>query len=248
MSPYTLHTFAQRPERADEADKLCGQAWPEFMLHDPVARNWNSLMEDFAEYQFFLCDEHDAIVAIGNSIPVTWDGKVENLPRRGWDAIFELGLHNLKRGIPPTALSALQAVVVGGQKGRGLSREVICGMREIARQRGFPFLIAPVRPNLKHHYPLTPMENYIHWAQADGLPFDAWLRVHRRLGATIAKVAPHSMRISGSVAQWQNWTGMTFPASGRYIIPGALNPITVSIEKDRAVYIEPNVWMVHTIS
>jgi hypothetical protein len=104
-----------------------------------------------------------------------------------------------------------------------------------------------VRPNLKHRYPLIPIETYIRWSQADGLPFDPWLRVHWRLGAHMAKVAPRSMRITGSLAEWQNWTGMAFPESGRYVIPGALNPITVNFEKDRATYIEPNVWMVHKV-
>jgi hypothetical protein len=40
---------------------------------------------------------------------------------------------------------------------------------------------------------------------------------------------------------------MKFPQSGQYHIPGALNPMQMDIEKDEGVYIEPNVWMVHTI-
>jgi hypothetical protein len=40
---------------------------------------------------------------------------------------------------------------------------------------------------------------------------------------------------------------MKFPQSGEYIIPGALNPIEMNIEKDEGLYIEPNVWIVHEV-
>jgi hypothetical protein len=38
-------------------------------------------------------------------------------------------------------------------------------MREIGRAHGLDTLIAPVRPNLKHRYPLTPIESYMQWAE-----------------------------------------------------------------------------------
>ncbi len=249
MSNYTRYTFAERPDRAEEADALCPTVWPEFMLQDLVANsNWGYLTDEFAAFQFFLCDESDAIVAVGNSIPVTWDGSPETLPNRGWDAVFEQGVANLLKGIAPTVLSALQAVVVSGQQGKGLSAEVIRGMQEIAAQHGLGALIAPVRPSKKSDYPLTPMERYIRWARPDGLPFDPWLRVHHRMGAKTIKVAHRSMKIPGSLADWESWTGMRFPESGKYIVPGALNPVTMNLEKNLGVYIEPNVWMVHEIS
>jgi hypothetical protein len=39
---------------------------------------------------------------------------------------------------------------------------------------------------------------------------------------------------------------MKFPQSGQYVVKGALNPITMDVEKDRGIYVEPNVWLVHT--
>jgi len=248
MIEFMLHTFAERPERAVEADSLCGPAWPEFMRHDPVSNNWHHLMGAFADCQFFLCDASNAIVAVGNSIPLTWDGDRGSLPDRGWDAAFERGIANRKRGIRPDTLAALQAVVVGERTGRGLGAAIVRGMLALTRRRGFRFLIAPVRPSLKHLYPLMPMAAYARWMRADGLPFDPWLRVHQRLGASIAKIAPRSMRIPGTLAEWRSWTGMEFPVSGRYTVPGALNPVTVNVGRDRAVYVEPNVWLVHEMA
>jgi len=245
---YRLCTFADYPDRAEEADDLCPLAWPEFMLQDPVAdRYWGYLMNEFAAYQLFLCDSEDRIVAVGNTIPVRWDGSWETLPNRGWDAVFEQGVADLHAGRLPNVLSALQAVVVADHKGKGISVIIIQGMRQIAQEHNLTHLIAPVRPSLKHCYPLISMKRYIGWRVAEGLPFDPWLRVHSRLGARIVKIAPRSMRISGNIADWERWAKMSFPQSGKYIVPGALNPVTINCEKDIGTYIEPNVWMVHKV-
>lgn len=56
------------------------------------------------------------------------------------------------------------------------------------------------------------------------------------------------MTIPGSLAQWEQWTGLRFPDSGPYIALGALNPVLFDIEADRGVYVETNVWMVHELA
>jgi hypothetical protein len=118
-------------------------------------------------------------------------------------------------------------------------------MGEIGRAHGLDTLIAPVRPTLKHLSPLTPMERYIAWRRPDGMLFDPWLRTHERLGADIVKVASESTTVTGTVAEWEEWTEMTFPESGTYVVSGALVPIEIDREQDEGVYVEPNVWMVH---
>jgi hypothetical protein len=122
---------------------------------------------------------------------------------------------------------------------------VLRAMKEAAARSGLPALIAPVRPTLKDRYPLTPMESYARWRREDGMPFDPWLRVHRRLGAEFLRVAPRSMEITGTVAEWEGWTGMRFPESGPYVVPGALSPVVMDLERDLGTYEEPNVWMRH---
>jgi hypothetical protein len=124
---------------------------------------------------------------------------------------------------------------------------MVQAMRAVGQSRGFQYLVAPVRPNEKSKYPLISIDDYIKWTNEEGLPFDAWLRVHVRAGARIIKPCHEAMTIPGTRAEWEEWTGMKFPQSGRYVVSGALNPIEVNIEKDQGVYIEPNVWMVHEI-
>jgi hypothetical protein len=51
------------------------------------------------------------------------------------------------------------------------------------------------------------------------------------------------MTISGTRAEWEEWTEMVFPEDGSYVVPGALVP--VHFKNDRGVYVEPNVWVRH---
>ena len=85
--------------------------------------------------------------------------------------------------------------------GRGLGGLVLEAMKEAGRSAGLGVLIAPVRPTMKHLYPLTPIEDYIRWKTTRGEAFDPWLRAHERLGARRLKDAPRSMVITGSVAE-----------------------------------------------
>lgn len=246
---FTLATLAERPDLTGPIDDVASASWPEFMLQDPVAdRFWGQMITKFPAHQFALLDpDSGAVAAMGNSVPFRWDGAVADLPAGGWDWVMEHACTGHTNSVAPNMVSAIQIVIARDYQGKGVSRQAVQAMRRIAKRAGFETLVAPVRPNLKAQYPLTPMERYITWQRPDGLPFDAWLRVHARLGAEIVKVAPESMNISGTVAEWARWTGMPFPESGEYVIPGALNPVQVDCEGDRVTYIEPNVWMHHAL-
>jgi hypothetical protein len=95
---------------------------------------------------------------------------------------------------------------------------------------------------------VTPIERYARWQRSDGAPFDPWLRVHWRLGAEYLKTAPKATIITGTVAEWEDWTGMSFPESGEYVVPGALQPITINREQDVGTYPDPNIWIRHSVT
>jgi hypothetical protein len=119
---------------------------------------------------------------------------------------------------------------------------------QFARRSGFGDLVAPVRPTLKHRYPLTSMERYLGWAREDGLPLDPWIRVHARLDGVILHVCSGSMTVTGTVAEWETWTGMAFPETGSYVVEGALVPVEIDRERDLGTYVEPNLWMRHRLA
>jgi GNAT superfamily N-acetyltransferase len=172
---------------------------------------------------------------------------VDELPESGWDGIFRKVVDDYQAGRKPNMITAIEATVLPAYRGSGLSKRVIGEMRVIAKARGFKTLVAPVRPSMKSRYPTTPIERYVGWKSEEGLPLDPWLRTHARLGARIVKIAHESMRIPGKVADWEAWTGMRFPESGEYVVPGALVPVRIDRERDEGLYVEPNVWMEHGV-
>ncbi|MGK5511224.1 GNAT family N-acetyltransferase [Brevibacillus formosus] len=244
---YNIYTFAQRSDLNDQADELIEASWSAFMLNDEVANEYYGHLYDwFSSYQFMLTDETDKVMAVGNAIPFYWDGTAEGLPK-GWDDVFLQGIEDYRQEKQPNALSALSISIDPHYRGLGLSKRMVTAMKDIAKENGLVHLVAPVRPSLKHKYPLTPMDKYVQWKTTDDAPFDPWVRTHWKLGAAIMQVAPESMLIRGSLTDWESWTGMKFPESGSYIIPDALVPVQVDVEKDEVVYIEPNIWMQHVL-
>jgi GNAT superfamily N-acetyltransferase len=250
MSPDRFQVIT--PVHTDYRNLLRGltkEVWPEFMLHDPVANeHWHELLDRFADYQVALYDSaKDRVAGMGSSFPLRWDDKLENLPETGWDWAFQQAVKNHKEGITPNFHCAIQIVLRQEYQGQGLSRPMVKAVRSVTKSRGLPALIIPLRPSEKHRYPLMSLDDYITWTSDDGSPFDPWLRVHVHAGARIIKVCHTSKTIRGTRAQWEQWTGLKFPQKGKYIIPGALAPIEVDVEKNRGVYIEPNVWIVHEV-
>jgi hypothetical protein len=118
-------------------------------------------------------------------------------------------------------------------------------MAGLASGAGLAHLIAPVRPNLKERYPTIPIERYARWTREDGTPFDPWIRVHTRLGGRLGPVLPRSLRITGSIADWESWTGMRFPETGDYVFPAGLATVHIDRDQDTGRYWEPNVWLIH---
>jgi GNAT superfamily N-acetyltransferase len=236
-------SHSERPDlvaRLGEIDNV----WPEFMEHPTFSPFWSRVRSEFPDVQLVLYDDKsDTILGRGQTIPFRWDGTWEDLPD-GVDGVLR---RVFGEGGEPTSLSALVAVVDPRHQGRGLSRLIIEGMRNVAARYGLQALVAPLRPTLKARYPLTPIERYLAWRRDDGSLFDPWLRVHERLGAEILGVCPGSLVVTGSVAEWEGWTGMSFLDSGPYVVEGALAPVEIDRERDEGRYVEPNVWMRHPV-
>jgi len=244
---YTVRTLAEHAEIEPHFARFHAAAWPRFVHEGNGAGPlWRHLFSDFKDFQFGLWDAAGVLVAVGNSIPFICDGSRADLPP-DIPEVLQRGVAVKRDGRRPTALSALAAIVDPQHRARGLSRLVIEAMGEIARRHGLTTLVAPVRPSLKQLYPLTPMERYIAWTRGDGTAFDPWLRVHQRMGAEILQVAPTAMVITDTVARWEEWSGLRFPESGAYVVPGAFQPVKIDVRRNTGRYEEANVWMKHPL-
>jgi GNAT superfamily N-acetyltransferase len=243
--PFEQTSLGRRPDLADHIHRLAGEGWPAFLLHGDMP-HWEKLFGMFADYQILFLDPSGGVVSVGNTIPFFWDGTPDDLPDRMAD-LMNRAVDDRRGGREPNALSALAAIVSPDHRRKGLSAEVLRAMRTVARENDLASFVAPVRPTLKAAYPLTPFWRYVRWERADGSAFDPWLRVHRRLGAEPLKLMPESLAVVGTVPEWEEWTGMAFPESGRYVVPGALQSVAIDRERDLGRYDDPNVWMRHPV-
>ncbi|MGH2621706.1 MAG: hypothetical protein ACRDHG_14225 [Anaerolineales bacterium] len=241
-----VFSLGDKPDYADRIEALSREAWPAFMLNGDVT-HWGRLFDVFAPFQLLICDPAGELLAVGHTVPLVWNGTLDDLPET-IDAIIARALEARKNGQAPNTVSALAAMVPESHRGRGLSTRVIQQMKKQAAGSGCGDLIAPVRPTLKDRYPLIPMERYVQWTSLNGEPFDPWIRVHARLGAEFLKVADCTMTVASSVVDWERWTGMAFPESGQYVVQGALQPVSIDRGLDLGTYQDPNVWMRHPVA
>jgi GNAT superfamily N-acetyltransferase len=240
--------YSDRPELWKDTAVITREVWPEYNLHgeDPDGY-WDRLLNQFPEFQFVLYDDDQReVIAEGHTAPCDWDGTQDGLGD-GISAMLAAAFQAREAGRHPTALCALAAEVRPRFQGGGLANRMLDLMADLARVAGLAYLIAPVRPSLKDRYPITPIEQYLSWTRDNGEPFDPWIRIHTRRGGQIVKPIPHSLRITGTVAEWEEWTGMRFPGDGQYTFPAGLAPVEIDHRQDRGTYWEPNVWIVHMV-
>lgn len=241
---YTILNGEERPLTDAELNLV---EWPEFMTHDAVeARYWRELQTRFPQYQFAVF-ANDDLVGYANNIPLSVNANRIEYNDRGWNWALEKGFADVLTRRKATVLCGLQIGINKRFKGRGLSTLFINGMKQLARECYLKAVILPLRPTLKHQYPLIGMEDYLTWQNDEGLPFDPWLRTHVKLGAEIKGICHSAMYVSGTIAEWKAWTGLSFQSSGHYIVAGALVPIKANLKKDLAEYTEPNIWVRHNV-
>jgi len=238
-------TSCERPELKREADAAFRVKWPEFLFpHDPITKRYEAqVAEFFPQYDVLLLDE-DRVVAGGWCVAIAWDGTVEDLPD-GYDDTMVRAVEGHRGGVVATTLSFMTVAVVNGRTRQGLAGKVLTALRDRAVEAGLSHVIAPVRPTLKPRYPLTPMASFATWTRADGLSIDPWIRTHQRMGATILSPCPRSMLITGTVPEWESWTDMVFPETGRYVVPDALGLVDINMAENTGTYTEENLWLQH---
>lgn len=243
---HTVVSLAERWDLFETQDRICSEAWPEFMLHDPVAGEyWMRYIEGRKDCQRLLL-QGDEILGIVNTMPIRLDEGLNSLTDEGWDWALRKSVEDHEAGRTPNALFGVQVVINPKHQGKGLSSVAVGVMRTIAADLGLTQIVIPVRPDGKARFPLVPMDTYVAW-KGGGLPADNWLRVHVRAGGQILRTCPRAMEIRGTVAEWEKWTGQQFPLDGDHLVPGALVPVRFDLAADQGVYVEPNVWVVHSV-
>ncbi|MGZ3141946.1 Long-chain-fatty-acid--CoA ligase [Lentzea chajnantorensis] len=217
--------------------------WPLFVLKDPISNRYRKTVQQYFPQYDVLALDGSEVLAHAVAVALCWDGTPSTLPDGGYDGAIVQSVRDHESGTTPDTLCVLAATVRATHAGRGLAAAVLTALRTRALANGLSRVVVPVRPTLKANYPLTPMADFATWTRPDGLHLDPWIRTHQRLGATVLGPAERSMVVTGTAAEWQRWTGLHFPRSGRYVVPGGHD--VVVFEGDRGVYEETNLWMRH---
>lgn len=252
---FEIRTVADDPGLVDRIQELIDRVWPPFVTQSdapkghPLPFDWMGIFERWPHLQFVLIDSSDGgLVGACNALTLAWDGPADELPDSGWNWAMHQAVLDLEAGRTPTMGSALSVTLDPTRRGKQLSSVAVRAMKMLVQETGVKRFFAPVRPTTKARYPITPMEIFCRWTNAEGLPLDPWMRVHVRLGARVIKACNQSQPLAGRVAQWERWLDLPLPSSGEYVGPGLLAPLHVDREADEAVCMEPNVWMEHPLT
>jgi hypothetical protein len=242
--PSSVERFDARSWPDEQLEQLFGDAFPAYITADAQARVYIGRVRAwFGAFNVMLVRD-DQPVATGWGVPIQWTGEIDDLPSGYTDATRRaVELH--ESGRPADTFVICGGIVNRSLNRRGLAAELLSALRDLPVAASMPRVIAPVRPTLKPSYPLIPIQTFTTWLRPDGLPLDPWLRTHIRAGAHILTTAPHSQTMTGTVAQWETWTGLTLPSTGHYVIPDGLSPLYIDREADLGTYTEPNIWVRH---
>jgi GNAT superfamily N-acetyltransferase len=241
----TAEPMNARPRLPGQLAELFADGWPAFIGADQkVKRHIGPVRDAFADLELVLLDPDDVLVAAGWAVPIIWDGEPAGLPE-GYTGSLARSLANRREDAEPDTLVVMAAQVHPQRRGQGLAGDLLTAMTDLADRRGWPRVVAPVRPTLKARYPLTPIERFATWSRADGAALDPWVRTHQGLGARVIATTTRSQTMTGSVAEWEGWTGLTFPDSGDYVIPDGLSTLRIDRDRDGGIYHEPGVWLRH---
>lgn len=177
------------------------------------------------------------VVAVVRAVRLRWDGDRSTAPAGG-------AREALQRAEERDAdtLAVLDVVVAERWRGHGIGSAVLAGLDAWRLRWGLERVLVLLRPHAKADYPLVPFARYVSAVTADGEPFDPWLRTAWRGGLVPVRAADRSLVARAALPDWQRWLGRPVPGSGPYLVPGAIKPAILEVERDTGGYREPHLW------
>lgn len=163
----------------------------------------------------------------------------------GYSDALERAVRGHQAALTPDTLVVCAAQVRPDAVRSGIAVAILAGLIETAEAAGLTKVVTPLRPTAKHRYPLTPIESYAAWTRTDGSAFDPWVRTHLRMGGGLLGTRPASQTFTGTVRQWEQWSGLDLPGDGAYIVPDALAPLHIDRAANLGTCVEPTVWVRH---
>jgi len=240
---FVAETMTASPRVDGQMSALFSDGFPAFITADQeVKQHIGRVRSLFADLEMVLLDG-DVIVAAAWGVPIWWSGEMASLPG-GYTGTLRLALEQHDARTAPNTFVIMAAQVHPDRRGEGVAAAMLDALRDLGALRGWPRVVAPVRPTSKSLYPLIPVDTFAAWVREDGLSVDPWIRTHQRMGGKIIGTAPESQTMTGSRTEWETWTGLPLPGAGDFVFPDGLSVLTVD-DAGSGRYVEPNVWIEH---
>lgn len=203
---------------------------------------------DYDPNLHFVAYDHDEGIIVGtiDAVELDWNGKLEDLPSRGWTEIIELAIERISLGsLSPKAewTSALGTSIRPGYEGKGLAQRLLEALKIETNALGYKGLVAPVRPTARWRMADISIEEYTRTRLDNDEHFDPWIRVHERIGGVVVGSCAGSAVFVATKDEWQAWSKIKLPIAGRVIIPNAINPL--EIKEDQGILSEDSIWVIH---
>jgi GNAT superfamily N-acetyltransferase len=209
---------------------------PPFLLE--VTRDHRRRLTQVDPRASWLVSAEAGPVAAVRAARLAWDGTPDDAPAAGAaEAVGRAGEDGAD------CLAVLDVTVAAPARGGGTGRRVLEELSLRAADLGFAHVLLLARPHHKREYPLVPFARYVAATDGAGDPFDPWLRTAWRCGFVPARAVDRSLVARAEIDAWRRWLGRPVPGSGPYLVPGALKPAIVEVERNEGRYREPHLWM-----
>jgi GNAT superfamily N-acetyltransferase len=239
---FTVKTLEDDPSLRSRIGELEDDSFPRFLNEEPTwIETQDEILTAFARTHYFVLEEGTGKLAgLCINVPFAWTGEVDDLP--GYNELLRRCLNERHARCVPTALAGILGAVAPEYQSQGVSRLFFGAAAAALEKLGLRNYLSPVRPSNKQSYPNFSIDDFLSWRTPEGELVDPWLASFVRGGSKMLGIAREAITMSASCAQWSAWTGMRFPVSGDYVIPGGHRLLEVDAGRGVGRYAEDHVW------
>jgi GNAT superfamily N-acetyltransferase len=239
---FAITTLAEDPSLRARIGDFEDDSFPKFLNEEPTwIKTRDEILSSFARTHYFVVDRDTGKLAgLCINVPFAWTGETSDLP--GYNELLQRCLIERREAKVPTALAGILGAVAPEYQSQGVSRLFLGAAVEALGALGLRNYLSPVRPSNKQFYPNFSIDEFLSWRTPNGDLIDPWLASFVRGGSKMLGVAHDAITMTASCTQWSEWTGMRFPVSGHYVIPGCHRLLEVDVGRGIGRYAEDHVW------
>lgn len=195
------------------------EVWASWLRKPP--EHIATIAERFSETQLLIRNPQKKPVATLTATRMNWDGDPDSLTT--WDDAVGGGITNgdLTRSYDSNGntICIISSAIDPAHRHKGLSKNLMTGIKRVAQELQVTHLIGPFRPNQYGQYRkdhgYISFADYCNLTRGDGEPYDAWLRVAQRAGMQPLRIEENSMVIHASNEEFEGYKKTDHPSMWR---------------------------------